>query len=508
MKRRTPVLRVVLVVFILAIIGLVILLLITDFDSAFEDISADLEGGDEQAIVESTATPLPSPSPFPSDTIIAAPQQTQAASTPNVALTASSEAGGERTEQPGATAGTSIPPTSTPLPPSVTPEIEISGNDGELPTPAISNIPTQVAVVVRDDETGQIIGDGNLRVFAPDEVTYPETALVELEMRFRSQYITPTPFGLEITRLPVITATPIPGRPTPTEAVPIYEELNVQFYDLMGATLFCLDLSFEGCDSMPNGEIDAENARPVALQGTNWRWILAPNSAAQGIQNLDVRLWTVDDQQRVTEVWNHAFSIEVNPAPVAAGENESANRWLAILAIALSVIAVTSIMGFVSWQHFRKRRQPRIFISYRRQDSGGSAGRLYDRLRERFGDDTIFRDVDTIGFGSDFLKDIHDAIEQSDVVIVVIGNKWLSVNDEKGNLRIHDPDDFVRLELATALSKNKRVIPALVDEADMPDAEILPEDLRALAFRNAVHIRNDSFDDDVNRLLRQLREDK
>jgi hypothetical protein len=276
----------------------------------------------------------------------------------------------------------------------------------------------------------------------------------------------------------------------------------------MGVTLFCLDRSFEGCDDEPNGDIDPEKARPISLEGTNWRWILAPNSAAQGIQNLDVRLWTVDDQQRVHEVWNYAFSIEVNPGPVAAGEEDPVNQWLPVIAIAMSVIAIGSIMGVMGWRRFRIQRQPRIFISYRRQDSQGSAGRLYDRLRERFGDGTIFRDVDTIGAGADFVKDIHDAIEHSDIVIVVIGNKWLAVGDEKGNLRIHDPDDFVRLELATALAKDKRVIPALVDDAIMPDAEILPEDLRSLAFRNAVHIRNDSFDDDVNRLLRHLYEDK
>ena len=434
-------------------------------------------------------------------------------------LTATMTLESEETRVASTSALSTSSPTVTPLPTetpgaatqtameTITPEIEIGSTEDELPTPVISSIPTQVAVVVRDDETGQIIGDGNLRVFAPDVVTYPETALVELELRFRSQYITPTPFGFEITRAPVFTATPIPGRPTPTAAIPIYEELNVQFFDLMGATLFCLERSFEGCDGEPNGEIDLEKARPINLDGTNWRWILAPNSTAQGVQNLDIRLWTIDDQQRVNEVWNHAFSIEVNPGPVAAVEEDPIAQWLPVIAIAMSAIALASVMGVLGWRRFRLRRQLRIFISYRRQDSQGSAGRLYDRLRERFGDGTIFRDVDTIGAGADFVKDIHDAIEKSDVVIVVIGNKWLAVGDEKGNLRIHDPDDFVRLELATALAKDKRVIPALVDDAAMPNAEILPEDLRLLAFRNAVHIRNDSFDDDVNRLLRHLYED-
>lgn len=491
MTRRTWILGLLAFIIIIILVALGSILLLTEGDDASPDETSDLAA---TVSIDAQPTQLARTSapPMSPESTVGEEDRGTATDTPS------------STETPSQTLGAA---TLTALE-TVTPEIETGGTEGELPTPVISSIPTHVAVVVRDDETGQIIGDGNLRVFAPENVTYPETSLVELELRFRSQYITPTPFGFEITRVPVVTATPIPGRPTPTEAIPIYEELNVQFFDLMGATLFCLDLSFEGCDAEPNGEIDPEKARPINLDGTNWRWILAPNSAAQGIQNLDIRLWTVDDQQRVNEVWNHAFSIEVNPGPAAAAEEDPIDKWLPVIAIAMSVIAIGSIMGIMGWRRFRLQRQPRIFISYRRQDSQGSAGRLYDRLRERFGDGTIFRDVDTIGAGADFVKDIHDAIEKSDIVIVVIGNKWLTVGDEKGNLRIHDPDDFVRLELATALAKEKRVIPALVDDALMPDAEILPEDLRLLAFRNAVHIRNDSFDDDVNRLLRHLYEDR
>jgi len=104
----------------------------------------------------------------------------------------------------------------------------------------------------------------------------------------------------------------------------------------------------------------------------------------------------------------------------------------------------------------------RIFISYRREDSAPYAGRLYDRLGQHFGKDKIFMDIDTIEPGVDFVEDIEQAVGSCDVLIALIGKQWLTISDATGQRRLDNPEDFVRLEIKTALARNIRVIPALL----------------------------------------------
>jgi TIR domain len=143
----------------------------------------------------------------------------------------------------------------------------------------------------------------------------------------------------------------------------------------------------------------------------------------------------------------------------------------------------------------------RVFISYRRQESSGLAGRLYDRLAARFGDDQVFMDVDTIALGVDFAEVISQAVSTCEVLLAVIGPRWLTVTDEDGRRRLDDPDDFVRLEIAAALERDIRVIPILVEGAVMPRRQQLPEALAGLARRNALSLRHESFGSDADRLL-------
>jgi hypothetical protein len=110
----------------------------------------------------------------------------------------------------------------------------------------------------------------------------------------------------------------------------------------------------------------------------------------------------------------------------------------------------------------------RIFISYRREDSSGWAGRLYDRLSQRFGGDNVFMDIDTIDPGLDFVEVIQQAVGSCDVLVALIGRHWLTSTDEQGQRRLENPEDFVRLEITAALERNIRVIPALLQGA--PDA--------------------------------------
>ncbi len=144
-----------------------------------------------------------------------------------------------------------------------------------------------------------------------------------------------------------------------------------------------------------------------------------------------------------------------------------------------------------------------IFISYRREDSAGQAGRLYDRLSARFGRDRVFMDVDSIGAGKDFSQEIERAIGSSGAFIVIIARDWLKVND-RGRPRLDDPGDFVRMEVETALNRPVAVIPVLVRNSSMPREEELPKPLALLSTRNAVEVRDREFDYDVDRVIRQL----
>jgi hypothetical protein len=147
---------------------------------------------------------------------------------------------------------------------------------------------------------------------------------------------------------------------------------------------------------------------------------------------------------------------------------------------------------------------PRIFISYRRDDSAMAAGRLYDHLSAHFSDKSLFMDIDTIEPGEDFVEVLQNAVGSCQALIAVIGPDWLSIADEMGRRRLDDPNDFVRLEIAAALERNIRVIPVLVDGASMPLAVDLPDDLAKLARRNALFISNERFRYDAAKLIETL----
>ncbi len=145
-----------------------------------------------------------------------------------------------------------------------------------------------------------------------------------------------------------------------------------------------------------------------------------------------------------------------------------------------------------------------IFISYRREESAGHAGRIYDRLRERFGRERVFMDVSAIEPGVDFVETIDLAVGSCAVLLVIIGRKWLDCSDAAGRRRLDDTADFIRLEVGTALKRNIRVIPVLVQDADMPGEADLPEDLKLLARRHAIEINDTHWDTDLAQLVETL----
>lgn len=142
----------------------------------------------------------------------------------------------------------------------------------------------------------------------------------------------------------------------------------------------------------------------------------------------------------------------------------------------------------------------RIFINYRREDTSNSASRLYEWLTERYGEDQVFMDVDAIEPGLDWAKAIDSAVGSSDLVLALIGSEWMPTLTS----RLNDDDDFMRHELETALRRDIRIIPVLVDGAKMPSAVELPESLTGLTRRQAFEMRDERFRFDKQELLKRV----
>jgi hypothetical protein len=148
-----------------------------------------------------------------------------------------------------------------------------------------------------------------------------------------------------------------------------------------------------------------------------------------------------------------------------------------------------------------------IFISYRRDDTGESAGRIYDWLLREFPQKAVFKDVDSIPLGVDFREHLKDALTRCRIVLVLIGSKWSSICDKQGNRRLENPADLVRIEAETALSRaDLRVIPVLVGGASLPPGDELPGRLGELRFLNAAEVRRDpDFANDMARLIKHMK---
>jgi hypothetical protein len=152
----------------------------------------------------------------------------------------------------------------------------------------------------------------------------------------------------------------------------------------------------------------------------------------------------------------------------------------------------------------RKRLETaKIFISYRRRETAGHAGRLYDKLSEHFGAERVFMDL-TMEPGVDFADTINEAVGECGALVVLIGDEWLTVTDASGRRRIDDPADVHRLEIEAALDRKVLLIPALVQDAEMPTADDLPDPLDPLVRRHAVELSDQRWDYDVGRLIAVL----
>ncbi len=147
----------------------------------------------------------------------------------------------------------------------------------------------------------------------------------------------------------------------------------------------------------------------------------------------------------------------------------------------------------------------KIFISYRRDDSAGYAGRLADRLATAFGEEQIFRDYEDIKPGQHFVESLENALANAKVLLVIIGKHWLTASNSQGQRRLDQANDYVRLEIETALKNNLTIIPILLNTTPMPETQELPTGLTALAFRQAITLSDSRWNRDVDNLIAYLR---
>ena len=159
-------------------------------------------------------------------------------------------------------------------------------------------------------------------------------------------------------------------------------------------------------------------------------------------------------------------------------------------------------------QEFEKRTKPgpttpAIFISYRREDSSDVTGRIYDRLCQHFGEQNVFKDVDSIPLGVDFRQHLGNSVGQCNVLLTIIGRQWMA--GEKGKRRLDDARDFVRIEMEAALKRDIPVVPVLVQGSSIPNVDDLPAQLQPLAYRNGIPVRPDpDFHQDMDRLIKGI----
>src|SRR5438270_10637674 len=145
-----------------------------------------------------------------------------------------------------------------------------------------------------------------------------------------------------------------------------------------------------------------------------------------------------------------------------------------------------------------------VFISYRRETTAGEARALFNELLGKLGKNSVFMDVDSIALGRDFRGALQKTLESCDLMLVLIGKDWADVKDEEGRSRLHNPGDFVRLEIEAALKRDIVVTPSLVQGAHMPAPEQLPAEIRDLVYRNGFELSHSRWESDFAEMTRRL----
>jgi hypothetical protein len=344
-----------------------------------------------------------------------------------------------------------------------------------------------VNLLIRSDVSGEVIGDGTIRVYAPSTARYPDAARVELELNLDNQYITPTPNGQAGTPVPRSTSVASPGGATPTPYLPIITDSGVPVYQRMGATLYCSPGSFNGCDLTR----DLSQTKIINARSTTWSWLLSPSEAVRGLQELRIETWLVErNLDGALEFLDlpggqYRFSIEVNPST-------SLNP---ALLLGAGLVVLAAVGGVLFW---RRRsaptptavatprtasKEPLVFISYRRGLTWGQARSIEQSLRKRGAN--VFIDIDDINEGK-FAETIQKAIADCDFFLAVLAPGTLE-------------SVWVRREIAHAIALKKVIVPLLIDGFRL-DADTLPPDIQEIASHNAITVLPEFYEEAMDRL--------
>lgn len=305
-----------------------------------------------------------------------------------------------------------------------------------------------------------------------------------------------------------------------TEPGAVHSSGDVDITDSMQALLVPQDRDAFTIQARPDEEHSIQLI--PRTDTTKWSWdITARKEGPQELTIFLYRLVHYENEDHWIRVNEYTATIAVE---VTLADQLKALRWVWIAGLLIALLAV-----FALWQrsgHRGKRieqpagsslpTEPRlehaahdveghVFISYRRSDSADIVGRIYDRLVEEFGRDPIFKDVDSIPLGVDFKEYLDQKVSECDVLLAVIGDRWTTASDPTGKKRLEDPEDFVRIEIESALERGIPIIPLLVRGAQMPVEEELPISLKKLVYKNGIPIRPDpDFRNDMKRLISAL----
>jgi hypothetical protein len=271
------------------------------------------------------------------------------------------------------------------------------------------------------------------------------------------------------------------------------EGVNIKVSDRMEALLRGLDFEI----TPPTAIEQAISAK----EHTEWKWKIRPLAAGEKELQLTLTAkFYVDGVLRARQkTFDRTIKVEAT-----AGQQWTrflGNNWPWLWVVVFGPAAL--------WLRHKRSTQGqtmcKVFISYRRDDSAGYAQAIHGRLVTQLSKERVFMDVDTIEPGVDFVRAVEQAVAECDVLIAIIGKRWLQ-NEGGAEPRLNDPKDLVRVEISTALARGIRVIPVLVDSTMMPSEEILPPDLQRLARINAIEISTTRFQFDLDRVTAAVRQ--
>ena len=368
-------------------------------------------------------------------------------------------------------------PTNEPGPPSI-----------QEPTVSDSSSPVEEQLQQIDKLLGQSV-QSSIAYNVPDRVTLNNTVTIELVLN------------------PSLSPTELAGQLTPSGEV---VTALIEITPMMKAVLLP-----QNQDALAIQPIHADAVQLVSnVDTTRWAWLVTgKNGGPQKMVLVIYRLIRFEGQEYWREVKSYQAEINVQ---VTFGQQVQSLGWI-LPAGGLLLIFILVVF----WRRFqpgrgtlerlvtphRKGRVGSIFISYRRSDSADITGRIYDRLVDEYGRDSIFKDVDSIPLGTDFKEYLDRKVSECSFFLAIIGDHWLDAKDDSGTKRLDDPQDFVRVEIESALEQGLPVIPLLVRGAKMPEAEDLPEGLKRLVYKNGIPIRPDpDFHRDMDRLISALDE--